>query len=82
MSMQPMTAAGTLADTARVLPILDAAPGAPEAAASGCHAGAATLTAAANAAGKSETLERYAADYPMGPHDRPQSMCPAFGSLR
>ena len=33
-------------------------------------------------AGKSETLERYAADYPQGPHDQPQSMCPAFGSLR
>jgi 3,8-divinyl chlorophyllide a/chlorophyllide a reductase subunit Y len=28
------------------------------------------------------TLERYAADYPKGPHDQPQSMCPAFGSLR
>ena len=27
-------------------------------------------------------LERYAADYPVGPHDQPQSMCPAFGSLR
>jgi chlorophyllide a reductase subunit Y len=37
---------------------------------------------AARAAGKSETLERYAADYPVGPHDQPQSMCPAFGSLR
>ena len=37
---------------------------------------------AAAAAGKSETLDRYAADYPMGPHDQPQSMCPAFGSLR
>nr|MCU0626114.1 chlorophyllide a reductase subunit Y [Gemmatimonadaceae bacterium] len=33
-------------------------------------------------AGKSEVLERYAADYPTGPHDQPQSMCPAFGSLR
>ena len=33
-------------------------------------------------AGKSETLDRYAADYPKGPHDQPQSMCPAFGSLR
>ena len=22
------------------------------------------------------------ADYPQGPHDQPQSMCPAFGSLR
>ena len=21
-------------------------------------------------------------DYPQGPHDQPQSMCPAFGSLR
>jgi chlorophyllide a reductase subunit Y len=28
------------------------------------------------------TLEQYAADYPKGPHDQPQSMCPAFGSLR
>lgn len=37
---------------------------------------------AAMDAGKSEILERYAADYPKGPHDRPQSMCPAFGSLR
>ena len=37
---------------------------------------------AAAAAGKSETLAKYAADYPTGPHDQPQSMCPAFGSLR
>ncbi len=48
----------------------------------GCHAGAKTMHAAANAAGKSEILARYAADYPQGPHDQPQSMCPAFGSLR
>ncbi len=48
----------------------------------GCHSGGATLRAAAAAAGKSATLERYAADYPVGPHDQPQSMCPAFGSLR
>ncbi|SIS55979.1 chlorophyllide a reductase subunit Y [Phaeovulum vinaykumarii] len=40
------------------------------------------LTAAAEAAGNSELLARFRADYPMGPHDRPQSMCPAFGSLR
>ena len=40
------------------------------------------LAAAASAAGKSETLAQYAADYPKGPHDQPQSMCPAFGSLR
>jgi len=48
----------------------------------GCHAGAAEMRRAAEAAGKSETLKRYAADYPVGPHDQPQSMCPAFGSLR
>jgi chlorophyllide a reductase subunit Y len=58
-------------------------PAAPLAAAGvSCHAGKAQLQSAARAAGKSETLERYAADYPLGPHDQPQSMCPAFGSLR
>jgi chlorophyllide a reductase subunit Y len=51
-------------------------------AATGCHGGKDELRRAAAAAGKSETLERYAADYPVGPHDQPQSMCPAFGSLR
>ena len=48
----------------------------------GCHAGAATMQAAARQAGNSELLDQYAADYPVGPHDKPQSMCPAFGSLR
>jgi chlorophyllide a reductase subunit Y len=48
----------------------------------GCHAGKDELRRAAAAAGKSETLARYSADYPTGPHDQPQSMCPAFGSLR
>jgi len=48
----------------------------------GCHAGKDELKKAAAAAGKSETLARYASDYPVGPHDQPQSMCPAFGSLR
>ena len=48
----------------------------------GCHAGAATMEAAARQAVQSEILDRYAADYPKGPHDQPQSMCPAFGSLR
>lgn len=48
----------------------------------GCHAGRDEMRRAAMAAGQSETLERYAADYPTGPHDQPQSMCPAFGSLR
>ncbi len=40
------------------------------------------MEAAARQAGQSEILDRYAADYPKGPHDQPQSMCPAFGSLR
>ncbi len=48
----------------------------------GCHAGRDQLLRAAAAAGKSATLERYARDYPQGPHEQPQSMCPAFGSLR
>ncbi len=48
----------------------------------GCHAGRDEMQRAARAAGNNETLERYAADYPQGPHDQPQSMCPAFGSLR
>jgi 3,8-divinyl chlorophyllide a/chlorophyllide a reductase subunit Y len=48
----------------------------------GCHSGKEQLLTAARAAGKSETLDQYAADYPKGPHDQPQSMCPAFGSLR
>ncbi|KAB7644894.1 chlorophyllide a reductase subunit Y [Polymorphobacter fuscus] len=54
----------------------------PVAEADGCHAGADTMRDAAAKAGKSDILDRYAADYPKGPHDQPQSMCPAFGSLR
>ena len=48
----------------------------------GCHAGRDQMRAAAESAGMSETLAAYAKDYPVGPHDQPQSMCPAFGSLR
>ncbi|MEO1135796.1 MAG: chlorophyllide a reductase subunit Y, partial [Pseudomonadota bacterium] len=48
----------------------------------GCHAGADEMLRAAKAAGKSDVLDQYAKDYPKGPHDQPQSMCPAFGSLR
>lgn len=59
---------------------MDGAP--PAAQAGGCHGGRETMLAAAREAGKSEALDRYAADYPRGPHDQPQSMCPAFGSLR
>ena len=49
---------------------------------SGCHGGKDTMLEAAKKAGKTEILDQYAADYPVGPHDQPQSMCPAFGSLR
>jgi len=48
----------------------------------GCHSGTEKLLAAAQASNKSEILGQYAQDYPKGPHDQPQSMCPAFGSLR
>jgi chlorophyllide a reductase subunit Y len=47
----------------------------------GCHAKS-EMARAAREAGASEVLDQYAADYPQGPHDKPQSMCPAFGSLR
>jgi chlorophyllide a reductase subunit Y len=58
------------------------APIPPPATAHGCHGGKDTMLEAAKAAGKSEVLARLAQDYPKGPHDQPQSMCPAFGSLR
>ena len=50
--------------------------------AAACSGDRRALRASAAAAGGAETLARYAADYPLGPHDQPQSMCPAFGSLR
>ena len=49
---------------------------------SGCHGGRDTLDAAARAAGKGAAMDRLMQDYPRGPHDQPQSMCPAFGALR
>jgi chlorophyllide a reductase subunit Y len=57
-------------------------PNGPVASDAGCHGGRATMREAARAAGKSPALDRLEADYPKGPHDQPQSMCPAFGSLR
>jgi len=50
--------------------------------AGGCHGGRETMLEAAKAAGKSDAMAKLMADYPRGPHDQPQSMCPAFGSLR
>lgn len=51
---------------------------------SNCHASAEQARALQGEVGDATaaTLDRYAADYPKGPHDQPQSMCPAFGSLR
>ncbi len=48
----------------------------------GCHGGRERMVEAARAAGKSVVMDKLMADYPRGPHDQPQSMCPAFGSLR
>lgn len=48
----------------------------------GCSTGRDALRAQAMRNGNEDLLTRYDADYPLGPHDRPQSMCPAFGSLR
>jgi chlorophyllide a reductase subunit Y len=54
----------------------------PEETGSGCHGGRDRMVEAARAAGKSVVMDKLMADYPRGPHDQPQSMCPAFGSLR
>lgn len=62
------------------LPVVGGASAATEA--PGCHGGRERLLSAPDAASRSEVLEQLMADYPMGPHDQPQSMCPAFGSLR
>ncbi len=48
----------------------------------GCHGGTELSKAAARAAGNQDLMDRYESDYPKGPHHQPQSMCPAFGSLR
>lgn len=48
----------------------------------GCSSGRDALAKSARESGKASSLDQLAADYPVGPHDQPQSMCPAFGSLR
>ncbi|MFN3350761.1 chlorophyllide a reductase subunit Y, partial [Pseudorhodoplanes sp.] len=80
-AVAPLDAAPRLAELVEAASSAASPGGAPQAG-TGCHAGKQEMQRAAAAAGKSEVLERYAADYPQGPHDRPQSMCPAFGSLR
>lgn len=47
-----------------------------------CHSAADRMESLARANGNAELLDRFKVDYPQGPHDKPQSMCPAFGSLR
>ena len=51
---------------------------------SNCHATTEQAQALASAMPEAtqQTLATYAKDYPKGPHDQPQSMCPAFGALR
>jgi chlorophyllide a reductase subunit Y len=66
--------------TSTSLPVLDTPQ--PGLDALGCHAGADVLQAAAQAGANSARLQQLMTDYPKGPHDQPQSMCPAFGSLR
>jgi chlorophyllide a reductase subunit Y len=72
--------------TSKTIPITPVASTTLEGDGMGCHAGGEKMLAAAKQAGKSEILAQYAQDYPKlpnaGPHDQPQSMCPAFGSLR
>ncbi|MEO0635871.1 MAG: chlorophyllide a reductase subunit Y [Pseudomonadota bacterium] len=53
----------------------------------GCHSSAEQMAAAAKSSGNAELMEGFERDYPLadhnaGPHEQPQSMCPAFGSLR
>lgn len=48
----------------------------------GCAGSSRAIRDQAAGQANQETLDQYAKDYPVGPHDQPQSMCPAFGSLR
>jgi 3,8-divinyl chlorophyllide a/chlorophyllide a reductase subunit Y len=50
--------------------------------AGGCHGGSAERARAEALGAGNESVRQLVADYPRGPHDQPQSMCPAFGSLR
>ena len=82
----------TTYDTAHEAPLTDASAAAPDVAGADWHPREPTVWAAMpgrrrwrrrrRAAGQSELLDQFAEDYPQGPHDKPQSMCPAFGSLR
>ena len=49
---------------------------------SGCHSKLNKEKSVKSLNSNNEILAKFKKDYPMGPHDKPQSMCPAFGSLR
>jgi 3,8-divinyl chlorophyllide a/chlorophyllide a reductase subunit Y len=67
----------------RQLPVLGQQAPPPEAAGgASCHGGRERLLAAETAEGRSTALQELVSDYPLGPHEQPQGMCPAFGSLR
>ncbi len=63
-------------------PVAGVVDGTPAPNGAGCHGGAERLRAAVEAGESSKVLEELVKDYPLGPHDKPQGMCPAFGSLR
>ena len=44
--------------------------------------GSSSLKGSAELGANKELIQNMRKDYPLGPHDKPQSMCPAFGSLR
>jgi 3,8-divinyl chlorophyllide a/chlorophyllide a reductase subunit Y len=71
-------------DASDAAPVITGAPDAASAPAEGlgCHSGADRMRAEAMEGANADLLDRFAKDYPQGPHDKPQSMCPAFGSLR
>ena len=70
----------------RVIPIQPAPAAAAPVEGVSCSQGADQMRSEAERSGKAEVLAQYDRDYPrlpeQGPHDQPQSMCPAFGSLR
>ena len=49
---------------------------------SGCHSKLNKEKSIKSMNGNYKLLDKFKKDYPLGPHDKPQSMCPAFGSLR
>jgi len=51
-------------------------------AATGGLCGSSSLKENAGKGANKELIKNMRKDYPLGPHDKPQSMCPAFGSLR